>query len=115
MMQREGKKSLASEQHHYVTIQTRTNASDGEGGFAESWADGDTIPAAVYAITASQQFEFNSVNVSATHRIKIRGLISVSEENNRFKFGSRILEILTIENMQERGEVKVITCNERRS
>jgi SPP1 family predicted phage head-tail adaptor len=114
-MQRESKKSLASRQHHYITIQARTRTADGEGGFTETWTDGDTVPAAVYAIQARQQFEYDTINVHATHRVEIRGLVTISETDNRIKFGTRYLEILTVENIQERDEVKVITCNEIRA
>lgn len=114
-MERESKKSLASRQHHYITIQTRTRTADGEGGHTETWADGDTIPAAVYAIQARQQFEYDTINVHATHRIEVRGRVEVSETTNRIKFGTRFFEILTVENIQERDIVKVITCNEIRA
>jgi len=115
MMEREARKSLASRQHHYITIQTRTRTADGEGGFTETWADGDTIPAAIYPIQARQQFEYDTINVHATHRIEVRGLVSVSETANRIKYGTRYFEILTVENIQERDVVNVITCNEIRA
>lgn len=115
MINRQSKKTLASRQHHYITIQTKTKVSDGEGGFDVTWTDGDEVPAAIFPIRADQKFEYDSINVHATHRIEIRGLITVSEDTNRFRFGSRYFEILTSENLQERNVVNVITCKEIRA
>ena len=111
---REGKKTLATELRHFIYIQTLARTADGEGGFTQEWTTGDMVPAAVSPIQARQQFENKSVGVDATHLIKIRGLIDVDEKNNRFLYGSRTFEILTIEDIQERGIVKVVTCKELR-
>jgi SPP1 family predicted phage head-tail adaptor len=116
-MDRQGRKTDATEMRHYIVIQSKTSTTDEEGGFTETWADGDTVSAAIYPIRAQQQYEYRSINVDATHFIKIRGEIIVSEENRiKFKVGAttRYFEILTIENIQERGIMKFITCLERR-
>lgn len=111
---REGKKTLATQCCNYVYVQTLTRSSDGEGGFTQSWTTGRMLPAAISPIQARQQFENRSVGVDATHLIKIRGLEDIDEKNDRFLFGSRVFEILTVENIQERDIVKVITCKEVR-
>lgn len=116
-MDRQGKKSDATEMRHYVVIQYKASTTDEEGGFTETWADGDTISAAIYPIKAIQQFQYKSINVDATHFIKIRGAIIVAEENRiKYQIGAliRYFEILTIEDIQERGVVKFITCKESR-
>lgn len=112
--ERESPKTLATQCCNYVYIQTRTNTTDGEGGFTQTWATGDMHPAAISPIQAKQQFINKSVGVDATHLIKIRGAISIDEKENRFLFGARIFEIMTVEDIQERGIVKVITCKEVR-
>lgn len=108
------KKTLATEARHYVIIQRNTGTTDGEGGFEEGiWSNIQTISAAIYPIQAKQQFQYKSVGVDATHLVKIRGRISIAE-TDRLAFGSRIFEILTIENIQERSFEKMITCKEAR-
>jgi len=109
------KKTLASECRHYVYIQRRTDADDGEGGYTVSWSSIKRIAAAIYPIRAIQRFEFQSVDVEATHIIKIRGKIENLTEVDRIYWGvkEKIFEILTIENVQEQDWVKVITCKER--
>lgn len=111
---REPRKSQASESQHRVTIQERADTTDEEGGFTENWTDLKTIWASILPIQARQQFVYKSINVDATHLIRIRGMIDVSETINRVKWGDRIFEILTVENLQERNFVKVLTCLEKR-
>jgi len=116
-MDRQGKKTGATERRHYLTIQSKTSVPDGEGGYTETWIDGVSIFAAVYPIRAQQQFNLRSVNVDATHFVKIEGEI-VAAEKDRIKFISgsvtRYFEILTIEDIQERGIDKWVMCKERR-
>jgi SPP1 family predicted phage head-tail adaptor len=117
MNERIGRKTLATELRHYITIQFMRKTDDGEGGFIETWHDRETIAAAIYPIRAEQLFEFRSINVEATHIIKIRGKINIVDEVNRFYWDvkDKIFEILTIENIQEQDWVKVITCKEHNS
>jgi SPP1 family predicted phage head-tail adaptor len=110
---RQGRKSEATVLRHYVTILIATSTTDEEGGFTQAWADGNTIAASVDPILARQQFDYKSIGVTATHWIKVRGEIEVIEEN-RLRFGTRIFEILTIENIQETNFIKFITCKETR-
>jgi SPP1 family predicted phage head-tail adaptor len=116
-MERQGKKTGATERRHYITIQSKTSTADGEGGFVETWSDGESVFAAIYPIKAQQQFSFKSVNVDATHYIKVEGE-TVVEEGNRIKYDSgsavRYFEVLTVEDIQERGIEKWITCKETR-
>jgi len=112
--ERIGKKSFATELRHYVSIQYFTKAYDGEGGYIESWSEKNNIAAAIYPIRAEQLFEYRSINVEATHIIKIRGKIELTEVDRIYwDVKDKTFEILTIENVQEQDWVKVITCKER--
>jgi SPP1 family predicted phage head-tail adaptor len=115
-MDRQGKKTLATEARHRIILQSRQSTTDGEGGYDGEWADVVTIWAAIAPLQARQQYMYKSINVDATHLIKVRGLSIASEtaEFYRVKFGTRIFEILTVENIQERNFEKVLTCKERR-
>ena len=120
MIQREGKKSLASELRHWVWIQEKTPRSDGQGGEYNEWSDKYYVPAAVYPFKAMQKFEYQSINVEATHLVKIRGMVPITE-NHQIKFQERvsdtitkdrIFEILSIEDFQEQHVLKFVTCKE---
>jgi len=112
--QRQGKKTLATELRHYITIQYLTKLEDGEGGYIESWHSRPKIAAAIYPIRAAQVLEYRSINVEASHIIKIRGKIDLTEVDRIYwDVKEKIFEILTIENIQEQDWVKWITCKER--
>jgi SPP1 family predicted phage head-tail adaptor len=111
-MDRQGKKSLATEARHRITLQQKQSTTDGEGGFDGNWTDVKTVWASISPIKAIQQFMYKSVNMDGTHLIRVRGLEVVAGWN-RVKFGTRVFEILTVENIQERNFEKVLTCKER--
>jgi|WetSurMetagenome_2_1015567.scaffolds.fasta_scaffold207254_3 SPP1 family predicted phage head-tail adaptor len=113
MYERQIRKTSATVMRHYVEIQAVTRTNDGEGGVTVSWSTSATVAASVDPIKAIQQFNYKSVNVDATHLIKIRGEITINEKN-RILWGSRIFEILTIEDINENGILKVITTKEAR-
>ena len=110
-------KRLSSTLRHRVAIQERTNTTDGEGGFTEAWADVtgyEAVPAGIWPIFATQRTQYNSVNIEATHYVILRGEIDVVESATRIKYGTRVFDVLFIEDYQERGVRKQCTCKERR-
>lgn len=122
MIPRQGRKTLASEAKHQVIIQVRSLAHDGEGGFVETYTSQSTTAtppvvikrwAAVCPLQAWQLTNYKSVNVEASHMIKIRGSVTINE-SDRILFGAREFEVLTVEDIQERGVMKVCLCKERR-
>ncbi len=115
MIERTHKKTLATRARHQVYIQARTVVRDEEGGFRDGWANTTSTPiwAEIAPIQARQQAEYKSINVDATHLVRIDGLLQVAEKD-RVTFGGRIFEVLTVENLQERNVEKVLTCLERR-
>lgn len=113
MSNRTGTKSMATESRHYVSVQRLTQSSDGEGGFTSEWKTEDNIWASVNPIRAIQQYQFKSINVDATHHVTTRGYTDINEKD-RILFNERILEVLTIENIQERDFELFITCKEVR-
>lgn len=82
-MRREGKNTASSNAKHLITIQYAVKTSDGEGGFTTSWTSRPNVWAEICPISASQNFDYKSVNVDATHRIKIRGNLSL-QSNTKF-------------------------------
>jgi SPP1 family predicted phage head-tail adaptor len=113
MERQDNKKSLATELRCSVWIRTRVAVADEEGGEKTTWKNRKQVFAAIYPIQARQQFQYKSIGVEATHLVKMRGLIDVAE-TEELEFNNRRFEILTIENIQERDFVKIITCKERR-
>lgn len=113
-LQRQSKKTLSTVLRHRVTLNMQNDAADGEGGFTENYATVRTCWASIEPIKAVQQYDYQSIGVDATHLIKIRGSIMVDEKKYKIIFGNRSFEVLTVENIQERGVYSVITCKEVR-
>lgn len=72
-MKREGRKTQQTNAKHLVTIRYRIMVSDNEGGYTEEWFERRNVWAEICPIMASQKYEYASINVQATHRIKILG------------------------------------------
>jgi len=110
------KKSLSTESRSYGYIQTSTRTKDGEGGYTTTWGNAHPSPhaMAVLPLTAIQLLNYDSVNVEATHLVKIRGEIVITELNRIFTVDNIIYEVLNIRDVQDRGIVKWVLCKERR-
>lgn len=97
-----------------IIIQRLGNpVSDGEGGFTETWSTVATVWAGIRPMRASQIVEYKSLNVHATHLVEVRGEVDI-QETDQMLFGSRVFEVLTVENEREEGVRKWVTCKERR-
>lgn len=110
-MIRLSKKELATQLRHRVTIQNYTPTSDGEGGKIDAWTDVRTVWAGVNPIRAAERNDYDSLNEEVTHAVRFRGNIDINS-TQRIKHGSRYLEVKTVENIQERDVLKVVTCRE---
>ncbi len=117
----EKKKSLASKCRHYVDFQSKTEVSDGEGGFTEQWANisGATqIPTEILPIKAERRAEMRSWNIIATHYLRARSNIPI-EEVGRAVFstpgGNRYFYIKTLEDIQTRDIEQFMIAEERRA
>lgn len=115
-LQRNPRKSLSTETRDYGYIQSCTSISDGRGGETKSWVNAPPEPQAlaILPLSAKQITYYTSINVEATILIKMRAEI-VIKETDRIKVGTRIFEVLKIENIQERGIVNWVLCKERRT
>jgi len=105
------RKSLASDLRHLINIQSYQPSSDGEGGMFDAWGTVKTTYAAINPIRANQRQDYDSISSDVTHIVKVRGNIACNAEQ-RILFGVRSFEVLTVEDIQERDIVKIITCKE---
>ena len=113
---RYSKKKLSTQMRVYGYIQLCIPVDDGAGGETLAWTNTTIAPhaLALLPLSAMQIMQYKSVDVSASHLIKIRGEIEITELN-RVAVGDRVFEILTTEDIQDRGIVKWVTCKERRA
>jgi head-tail adaptor len=108
---------MASQNRHYVNIEERAYTPDGEGGHTEGWSvvSGYTnVPVGISPLSAFRKEEYRTFDIDATHEIKVRGEIAIVEKNNRIVWGSKIYEVKTVEDIQERQIEQNVICLERR-
>lgn len=82
-MKRQGTKTQQTNARNLVTIRYRVMVPDGEGGHNETWYDRRNVWAEICPIMAKQVFEYASINVHASHLIKILGNLNFQTNTKR--------------------------------
>lgn len=75
-----------------ITLQIKSQVSDGMGGFIESYSDHATVWAAIWP-TSSKDRISGQANGTITHRIRIRFRRNVTSDM-RIKYGDRYFNII---------------------
>lgn len=115
LLSRRPRKSLSSQCRHYSNIEERVYVDDGQGGTQEVWSVAfSNVPVSITPLNAKRKEEYRTFNVDATHELKIRGEITLIEDNNRIVYGGRYFEVKSIEDVQERNIEQICICLERR-
>lgn len=96
---------------HRITIESKGQASDGAGGYIESWSPFATLWAEVKPINSRERFQAEQVQARTTHRIWIRYRDDL-ETDMRVSYQSRSMAILGITDPDERKHWLVIDCEE---
>lgn len=104
--------TLAATLRHRVTVQTRTQTPDGQGGFTETWTDGATVWCSITTLKAYQRFQAMQMQTPATHQIVMRYRTDV-DTNARLKFGGRVFWVQEVMNVELRNRFLEIKVNER--
>jgi len=94
--------NLATTLKRRVTIQTVRRVSDGQGGFTESWVDGDTVWASIEPKRAYERFQAMQTAVPASHEIIMRFRRDVTSAC-RLKYGTRVFEVKEAINQSEQS------------
>ena len=92
----------AGQLRHKVIIQENTPSRDDYGAEAESWSNFATVWAAIEPIRGREFWESQQINAEVTARITIRYLSGVTPKM-RVKYGTRIFDIISVINPEERN------------
>jgi len=90
---------------HIIIIEEQSDASDGMGGFTNTWGTVTgmgAVPAAIWPFKATETVQAMQLEEKITHRIRIRYRSGITAKN-RIKFGSRIFNIISLINVDERN------------
>ena len=118
MMRRESEKALVSVMNKYLCFKRKLGpVSDGQGGFIEQYGEDKYFWGSLDPISEKRKFEYKTVNVEATHYVKVRAIIKQQLTGNmvndyQIYFFGREFEIVSGADIQERGIVLLLVCKE---
>lgn len=96
---------------HRVEIQSGTETVDAAGQPVTTWSTTKTVWGSVEPLLGREFQEAQRTDSDITHTVTVRGASSVDVEK-RIKFGTRILNIDSVLDVDERGITKRIMCKE---
>jgi SPP1 family predicted phage head-tail adaptor len=98
---------------HRIALQNSTPSGDSRGGSSLSWATADTVWAEVKPLSGSEALRGMEMQDRITHRITIRFRDDITiNAKSRVLWGSRIFNIRSVRNIDERGKYIVMSADE---
>jgi SPP1 family predicted phage head-tail adaptor len=97
---------------HRVTLQQVIRTADGGGGVAEIWNTIAELWAAVRPVSGDERIAADGLSGQLTHEVWVRHRTGVTPAM-RFLFGSRILDILAVVDVEGRRRRLKCLCRER--
>ena len=101
----------AGKLRHHLEVQAATETRDAHGGVTRDWRTVDMRWAAVEPLTGRELFEAQQVQGRATVRVRMRPYGDLTP-SHRLKFGDRVLNIDSIQNIDERDREMEVLCVE---
>jgi SPP1 family predicted phage head-tail adaptor len=96
---------------HRITIEETTETQDADGSVIENWSAFATVQSSIEPISGREYFAAQTTQADMTHRINLRYVAGVKPKM-RVKFGSRIFDILSVINVNERNRELQLMCRE---
>lgn len=94
-----------------IELQSKTTTFDALGQPVLSFATDYTVAASVKPLSAREAYFAKSIKPETTHRVIIRFLAALTHDH-RIKIGARILNILSILDVEDEGRTMQIDCLE---
>ena len=104
----------AGQLRHRIAIQESTDTADGAGGFTSSWSaisGMSSVPAAIWPLSSKESLDSMKLELQVTHKIRIRYRSGITAKN-RILFGTRIFNIISLTNHDERNKTWDILATE---
>ena len=95
---------------HRVEIQSNTSTADAMGQLIKAWTTVDTRYASIEPLTSRELIIAQQVNLEISHKVTLR--YYPASPKMRVKYGSRLFEILSVINKEERGLETCLMCKE---
>ncbi len=97
---------------HLVDIQTKVETQDVMGGQIETWSTDHQRKAAIVPISGDEKSESAQVDARRLIKVVMRAQGLTLTEDQRILFGTRILYIKEVRNVEERGRKIIAMCVE---
>lgn len=96
---------------HRITLEQITRASDGAGGYTETWSVVANVYADVYPLKGQERYDAQQIQATQSHRVTIRYRAGITPDM-RVKYGARILRIDAVIDPEERHRELILMCSE---
>ena len=96
---------------HRLQIEKKVVARDSYGAETITWTDVDTVWGSVEPISGREYFLAQQVQSEVTHRVTIRYYAGMNP-GWRIKFGTRIFDVLSVINTEERNREMILMTRE---
>lgn len=103
---------VIGELRHRLTLERLVQTADGAGGFSESWAVEATLWGRLRPLSGSEAFGAGRLSGRHGYEITVRYRAGV-DPSMRFRMGTRVFEIVSLENAGERSRWLRAICEER--
>lgn len=97
-----------------IAIQMSTSSPDVAGGFTNVWINFAILWASIEPVSGKELYEAQQVQNEVSHKIRIRYFSGLTT-SMRISFESRIFEIKSIINWEERDRELLLMCSEVKS
>lgn len=97
---------------HLVVIQEKTTTDRPSGGHDDDWNEVDRRRVNIRPLQGAELMEARQVVAQATHKVTMRYYAGLKSTTFRFVFGTRILDIKSVLNVEEANRVMIVTCEE---
>lgn len=101
----------AGKLRHRLTVEEFTETPRADGGIDEAWADVGSRWASIEPLSGREFMEAQQLNGDVSHRVRLRWYDGLTPQH-RLKFGTRVFNIVSVLNTQERNIVTEVMCKE---
>ena len=96
---------------HRIAIEQVAEIQDSDGSVIETWSAFADVQASIEPISGREYFAAQITQADVTHRISLRFIAGIITKM-RVKHGSRIFDILSVINVNERNRELQLMCRE---
>jgi len=101
----------AGKLRHRVQVQTYSETQDTYGEPDRTWTTATTVWASIEPLSGQELLAAQQLAAEASHRVIVRYNSSIAP-TSRLKFGTRVFDIVSALNWQERGATMELFCKE---